>query len=109
MNWKMSLLGFLVLVFIGCSSTSGQVMVTGTARTPTNPEQVKIYYAPPTSYETIGVVSVQINPFGIPAPTQMDVFKEMQKQAATIGANGVLVATGTGWIHTGEAIFVTRE
>ena len=106
---KLFFLFFLVLViglvFIGCVTT-GQVMLTGTARTPINPEQVKIYFSPPSAYETIGVVSVQL---GSLFQTQMDLYKEMQKQAAKIGANGVLVSADSGWIHTGQAIFVTRE
>jgi hypothetical protein len=112
---KTIFLSFLVLViglvFFSCSTTGlkGSYMVTGTARTPTNPTEVKIYYTPPAEYETIGVVTVQATGLRGLSGGQMPVFQEMQKQAALMGANGLLVPATSDWIHTGQAIFVTKE
>ena len=90
---KITAVIFLVTVLIGCAT--GSAIVTGSRRPPLNPNDVKIYLEPPASYEIVGLVEAESD---VEFSTQaaMDrVFDELKRQAARIGANGVLL-TNTG-------------
>jgi len=69
----------------------GSVIVTGHVRPAIDPAEVKIYLEPPSQYETIGLVEASSDvEFSIQA-AQDRVINELKKQAAKIGANGVLL------------------
>lgn len=71
-----------------------------------NPEQVKIYYKSelPKHYTVVGRVAVQnYNIVGM-TTSQESIMKELKKQAASMGANGIIhISTGLAQT-TAEAI-----
>lgn len=124
---------FLVIVLIvGCSYRKETVV--GQTRSPIDPEKVEVYliyfeHKEPSKYEVIGLVSVSST--GITQQGAKDsCIAELKKQAAKLGANGVLVyhpaetrmssvsgysrgflwnfPIAEGWI-SGTAIFVRQE
>ena len=70
---------------------SGTTLVTGTKRTATNFEQVKIYQVPPANYEVIARVEAS-SEMGLTDQQSLDfALEEVKKQAAKVGANGVIL------------------
>jgi hypothetical protein len=110
------LLAVLVAGFIaGCAmlNVTGSAVPTGEKRAPISPQQVKMYRALPANALTVGTVQVV-------ASESMDqnigvmelVFPELAKQAASIGANGIIPksrkvdpATGSE-THIADAVYV---
>ena len=78
-------------------------MVTGTQRPETSPESVVIYTESPVNYEVIGIVTSSSD-FGWTDQGSLDyALTEIKKQAAKIGANGILLEdvaqTTTGGVY----------
>lgn len=87
------LLPLAVLAIAACAS--GSAIVTGSTRSPVAQEQVKIYLEPPTEYEVIGLVSASSDAGWTEQGSLDYAIAELKKQAAKLGANGVLlVASG---------------
>ena len=85
------LLAVAVLALAACAS--GTAIVTGNIRDPVAPEQVKIYLEPPAAFETIGLVSASSGA-GLTQHGSVDyAIEELKKQAAKLGANGVLLVS----------------
>lgn len=81
----------LVLLASVSGCATGSAVVTGEARMPTDPSQVKIYLDPPSEYETIGLVEASSD-VEFSSQAAMDrAIAELRRQAAKIGANGVLL------------------
>ena len=120
-------LSFLVVLY-GCAS--GSSIVTGKARPATKPSEVKLYLDPPSLYSTVGIVEASSEVELSSQAAQDRAINELKKQAAKIGANGVLLlVTGdksgdmVGFVSgnmffagsseikvaKGKAIFVVRE
>jgi len=116
------------LLLIGCAT--GSVVLVGTARPPTDPQSVKLYLKEPKKYDAIGLVEASSDSGFTDQGSQDYAVAELKKQAAKIGANGVLLTTtgtqtsamaggyGTGvvWVAPvnakvvkGTAIFVNEE
>lgn len=81
----------LVLVLGACAS--GSAVITGTVRTPLAPDQVKLYLDPPASFETIGLVTASSDAGWDEQGSMNYAVAELKKQAAKLGANGVLILT----------------
>lgn len=118
------LLPLAVLAIAACAS--GSAIVTGDTRPPVPQEQVKIYLEPPDTFEVIGLVSASSDAGWTDQGSLNYAIAELKKQAAKLGANGVLiVATGettTGVVNgkyysipvtaktvQGKAIFVKEQ
>ena len=88
-TWRFAILS-LALLLVGC--TDGSALVTGTQRPPIDPSQVKIYRSPPNAeFEHVGIVKAQAEEV-ISQQDAMDrAVQELKKQAAKIGANGVIL------------------
>lgn len=118
------------LFLIGCATATGSVILTGLARPSTNPQSVKLYQKEPKRYDVIGLVEASSDWGWTDQKSQDCAVAELKKQAAKIGANGVLLTTtgtqtsamvggyGTGvmWaaqanakVVKGTAIFVNEE
>jgi hypothetical protein len=81
------------LILVGCAS--GSAIVTGVKRTPLSPDQVKLYLEAPSSYDVIGLVNASSDAGWTEQGSQDYAVQELKKQAAKLGANGVLLeATG---------------
>lgn len=87
----------LALAFlVGCSTTytSGNYIITGEARPATLPESVKVYSVAPANSQQIGLVRGFVM-----VPDQKGLAAcviELKKQAAKIGANGIIIDPLTG-------------
>jgi hypothetical protein len=66
-------------------------MVTGNTRPPIPPKQVKVYLDPPAEFETIGLVTAPSIFWPWPWIDVDSAIRELQKLAAKLGANGVLL------------------
>ena len=78
-----------MLFFSGCAT--GSHIVTGTKRTAIAKENVKIYLEAPERYEVIGLVTASSDAGITEQGSQNYAVEELKKQAAKIGANGVLL------------------
>jgi hypothetical protein len=98
---------FLLSLFLltACATTSH--VITGKARTPIDPSQVKVYSTAPPDYEEIAVIDATSRSSGsFGDQKKMDaVIERLKKEAASLGANGVLLqSTGSeygGGVGTG--------
>jgi hypothetical protein len=121
------LLTLTVLALGACAS--GSAIVTGNTRPPVALEQVKIYLEPPADFEVIGLVSASSDAGWTEQGSVDYAIEELKKQAAKLGANGVLLVSagdktttvvggyGTGFVYAvpvtaktvqGKAIFVVK-
>jgi hypothetical protein len=119
-----------VLAITACATATGSAIVTGDARTPVAPEQVRIYLEPPTGFEVIGLVNASSDAGWTEQGSLDFAIEELKKQAAKLGANGVLLVSsgettstivgtmGKGNVYAipvtaktvqGRAIFVTAQ
>lgn len=125
---KIISLSIIILLGINIySCASGSAIVTGTVRSPIDPKQVKLYLETPEKYEVIGLVNASSDS-GLTEQGDMDyAVAELKKQAAKIGANGILLissgdsttgAVSYGYGYTaavkaktlqGKAIFVENK
>lgn len=131
MNLHRPLLWLLVPAVLAISAcATGSAIVTGNTRVPVVPEQVRIYLEPPPAFEVIGLVSASSDA-GLTEQGSLDyAVEELKKQAAKLGANGVLLVSsgektstivggqGTGYVYAipvtaktvqGRAIFVKAQ
>ena len=91
---KSSLLTVLiVLAYTACAS--GSAIVTGSTRPAVAPETVRLFVDPPAEYEVIGIVSASSDAGWTEQGDVNYAIAELKKQAAKLGANGVLI-TATG-------------
>ncbi|MDE5580151.1 MAG: hypothetical protein K2I95_01855 [Treponemataceae bacterium] len=108
------------------SCASGTALVTGTQRSATNADEVVIYTEAPEKYEVIGIVTASSD-FGWTEQGDLNyAVAELKKQAAKIGANGIILesvsTTNSGGVISygvyipvtaknvsGKAIYVAQE
>jgi|HigsolmetaAR204D_1030405.scaffolds.fasta_scaffold02261_5 hypothetical protein len=82
-------------------------VLTGNPRPPIDPAQVRIYYSPPPGgYEEIARLEAGSGPFTYGEQNKTNaVLEKLRKQAAALGANGVLFQ-GTADGHGGGGVSV---
>jgi hypothetical protein len=86
-------LAFATVAIAACAS--GSAIVTGSTRTPIASEHVRIYLEPPADFDLIGVVSASSDAGWTEQGSVDYAIEELKKQAAKLGANGVvLVSSG---------------
>jgi len=83
----------VVLLLVACAS--GSTIVTGNTRAPIAPEHVRIYLDPPAEFEVIGIVNASSDAGWTEQGSQDYAIKELKKQAAKLGANGVLLVSSS--------------
>jgi hypothetical protein len=88
----MKLVIFLCIVACCSACTTGSALVTGQQRTPIDPGAVTLYDEAPAGYELVGFVEAasDVRLYSLKAAEER-AFVELKKQAAKIGANGVIV------------------
>ena len=70
----------------------GAAPFTGTARSAVLPDAVKLYTTPPEKFESVGIVpAFEESRTGQPATDSA--VKELKKQAAKFGANGIILGS----------------
>ena len=85
------ILVFSLISFIISSCASGTALVTGVQHPATSPESVILYTEPPANYEVIGIVTASSDSGWTDQGSLEYALKEIKKQAAKIGANGILL------------------
>ncbi len=96
---------FLGLSISACAPSSH--ILTGNARPPISPDQVKIYSTPPPQFEEIALLDASSKSvFGPGGQKAVDkVIERLKVQAAQLGANGIILGDladrQTGSIGTG--------
>jgi len=97
---------------LGCATAQGTYILTGEARPAINIDEVKIYLETPSQYEIIGLVEASCEVDTTKQKTQDMVINELKKQAAKIGANGVILintnTTSTGGVFVYN-VYVANE
>ena len=95
----------LLAAVILCGCATGSHIVTGTARPAISSGDVKLYGAPPEKYEIVGTVN-SFYGLGVGQGATDACVSELKKQAAKIGANGILLGSftaqsgGSNYIYT---------
>ncbi|HMM74599.1 MAG TPA: hypothetical protein PJ986_02745 [Gammaproteobacteria bacterium] len=114
---RLPLIALAALTIAACAS--GSSIVTGVTRAPIASAQVQLYLEPPAEFEVIGLISASSDA-GLTEQASVDfASEELKKQAAKLGANGVLVVSTDntkidvfgGYAKTvqGKAIFVKAQ
>jgi hypothetical protein len=93
---------FLLALGLVACGTDGTSVLTGKSRPSIAPSQVVLYLTPPAQYEAIGLVSAKSGKHGSDQGKMDDAVEELKKQAAEVGANGVVIQQ-TGESTTGAA------
>jgi len=96
-----------LLLLAGCATSA---MVTGRVRPPIDPAQVRIYRVPPPGgFEEVAQLETQSGAFTYGEQNKLDsVLANMRKEAAKLGANGVLlVGTENGYGGGGTNVGVS--
>ena len=105
---RLSAYVFSVLLLVACATTSH--VITGKTRTPIDPSQVTVYSSAPPNYEEIAVIdATSRSSLSFGDQKKMDaVIDRLKKEAASLGANGVLLQTtgsdGGGGVGTGVGV-----
>lgn len=97
----------IVLLMLALSACASSALVTGRPRPPIDPAQVRLYYAPPPgAYEEIALLESHSGAFTYGEQHKLDaVLAKLRKQAARLGANGVLLrGTADGYGGGGVSV-----
>lgn len=89
------------LILSGCAS--GTALVTGTQRSAPNADEVIIYTEAPEKYEVIGIVTASSDCGWTEQGDLNCAIAELKKQAAKIGANGIILES-VSTINSGGVI-----
>lgn len=101
-NCFLSFYAACVLVLAGCATSS--VIVTGKPRTPIEISSVKLYLEAPAKYEVIGQITASSDSGWTRQASVNYAIEELKKQAAALGANGVIIKNQGSYI-TGASVF----
>ena len=87
----LALSGFAALSLAACASES--IVVTGPARPPISPAEVKIYSRPPPAFEEVAILNAsKSSAFTTGGQKTVDkVIAGLKEQAAKLGANGIIL------------------
>jgi hypothetical protein len=107
MNRHFRLSFLLPLVLLAACATSS--LVTGRVRPPIDPAQVRVYTTPPPGFEEVAQLETQSGAFTYGEQNKMNaVLSHLRKEAAKLGANGVLlVGTENGYGGGGTSVGVS--
>ena len=83
------LLTSTVFAFMGCASDPS--IPKGAKRPPIPPDQVTLYFEQPADFEVIGLVSASSGARYSDQRSVEYAIKELKRQAASLGANGLLI------------------
>ena len=99
----------IAFALTGCAITHETSVLVGTARTPTTPDQVKLYTSPPKKYVEIAIVSADAAHDFMDKQSLMNTaVANAKNQAAAVRANGLLL-DGLGDFETGSSGIVMMQ
>ena len=97
--WLHVMVFVLPCILLGCAS--GSAIVTGNVRLATDPASVKLYLKEPQKkYEVIGLVHASSDAGWTEQESQDYAIAELKRQAAKLGANGILLTATGGKTYT---------
>ncbi len=102
------LMPLLLAMFVinGCAITNETSVIVGKTRTPTTPDQVKLYTKAPAKYEEIAIISADAAHDFMGKQELMNIaISKIKAEAAKVGANGVLL-DGVGDFYTWSSCLV---
>ena len=83
----------LISVASGCTIMDGNAIVTGIAKDPISPEQVRLYRTPPAEFEEIAMINASAgHDFKSGSSLMNAAIQRLKEEAAKVGANGVLLS-----------------
>ena len=86
-------IAIISLVISGCTITDSSSIVTGEARSATNPETIKIYRQAPAKYQEIGIIySSAGHDFRSDSGILDSAIEALKIEAAKLGANGIILS-----------------
>lgn len=91
-----------ITILSGC--VTGSSIITGNVRTAIDPKIVKIYLNPPAKYETIAIIEVSSDVAFSSQAAQNRTINKLKKEAAKLGANGVLFKSTENKISNGAFV-----
>src|SRR6185369_8180680 len=91
--YRSAFLLYAVAILNLAACASGSAIVTGKTRDPVAPAQVKLYLEPPAKFEVIGLVNASSDAGWTEQGSVDYAVEELKKQAAKLGANGVLLVS----------------
>lgn len=106
MNRKLSYYSVLFLITLLSGCTTFDVIMTGEARTPTNPDDVRIYLREPANFVSIGLIDVSSNSTPSRSANKRNALKKLKNEAAKLGANGILLRVSNGSPNQSGAILI---
>jgi hypothetical protein len=76
----------------GCTVMDGNAIVTGNARMPISPAEVRLYRSAPENFEEIAIVSASAgHDFQKSSSIMNSAIARLKEEAAKVGANGVIL------------------
>ena len=81
---------FVVVLLLACCATGSSIIV-GETREPIDPGQVRLYLEAPEAYDVIGMVTASSGSGWTEQGSVDYAVEELKRQAARLGANGVLI------------------
>jgi hypothetical protein len=97
----------VALLLVSCAITNETSLIVGNQRPTTSPEQVKLYTKPPVKYEEIAIISADAaHDFMSKQSLQNIAIENLKKEAAKVGANGILLEN-VGSFNVGESGIAT--
>ena len=97
----------LVLVLSSCAITNETSLVVGTPRAETSSDRIKLYTKPPAKYEEISIISADaVHGFMSKQALQNIAIENLKKEAAKVGANGILL-DNVGSFSAGSSGIIT--
>jgi hypothetical protein len=92
MKFTSVLLTICLFVVTGCTIMDGNAIVTGNTRTPTSPDEVRLYRTAPDSFEEIAIVSASAgHDFQKSSSLMNAAIERLKEEAAKVGANGIIL------------------
>ena len=88
---------FAVAVFSGCAT--GSHVLTGTAHPAISPASVKVYSVAPMNSEAIAILNATANNLKINSCVE-----KLKKEAASIGANGIVITASEAHYFQGARV-----
>ncbi|HAV5548428.1 DUF4156 domain-containing protein [Acinetobacter baumannii] len=99
------IIGLATFILSGCVIQRGTHIRTGEFRQPTTADSVRLYYSEPSDYKILGMVTGEGSHAFVSDQTRLNAaISRMKKEAAALGANGVLLQN-VGKVGANHAVY----
>ena len=109
----MKVLAIAAAILVGAALSSGSEVMIGKARPAISPDEVKIYTPanPPEHYEEIAIITNRDGGGWVPSQKSKTkrLIKKLKKQAAALGANGIILTDMSNVEETTRDVITTTS